>query len=293
MVSFATLRFSDVFGDCGGPIERVESGALPVFGKPHHQVSAFLRRELAASGARAAPGLRADGTAADLSAVAACHMAISEALERWAFLAVSDGPLSRRYGFIEDGSEGGMAALPGLFRQPVRRLARLKALERHALVSWWDGRLPASRVVSPYDGAEAVRIHHDAGSGEVALLHRRTRAGVAYGHAAAASLAEALRKAAIELARAEAALAVHRAKGVLAAPADFLERRALYFAGEVGSEVFARRLATRPDKPPARWREIFDGEIPGPWSRWAAVWRCCVEMPTEEYLVPEADFFFW
>jgi hypothetical protein len=37
----------------------------------------------------------------------------------------------------------------------------------------------------------------------------------------------------------------------------------------------------------------FDGEIPGPWSRWATVWRHAVVMPTDEYLNPHSNFFFW
>ena len=293
MVSLAALKYGDVLAENGGPIERVLTGTLSVFGQPFCQANAYLRDELSVGKSEQALYGRADGTGSALTSTKASHMAISEALERWAFLAVLDSPSAGTFGFDDDRSSNGMAAFPGLFRRQARRLAWLEALERHALVSWWDGRLPAERIATPFPGVEAVRIHHDAGPGEVIILFRRTRAGYAYGHAAGPTLALATRKAAIQMACAEHVLVAHRAKGSLGAPANFLERRALFFAGEEGAELFGRRLLARQSKPARPWRTLFDGEIPGPWARWATVWRCCVQMPTDEYLAPEADFFFW
>ena len=293
MVSLATLKYSDVFAENGGPIDRIETGALEVFGQSYCQANAFLRDELSVGKPAYAVYGRADGTGSALSAATASHMAISQALERWAYLAVLDNPNAGVFGFVSDRSSNGMAAFPGLFRRQAQNLARAEALERHTLVSWWDGRLPAARIAVPMAGVEAVRIHHDAGPGEVVILFRRTRAGYAYGHAAGPTVAAAVAKAAIKLALAEHVLVVHRAKGSLVVPANFLERRALFFAGEEGAELFGRRLLARPSKPAWAWRTLFDGEIPGPWARWATVWRCCVQMPTDEFLAPDSDFFFW
>jgi hypothetical protein len=75
--------------------------------------------------------------------------------------------------------------------------------------------------------------------------------------------------------------------------ANFLERRALHFATPAGHAAFEERLARGASRPAARWLPVFDGEIPGPWSRWTTVWRCAVAMPTEEFLNPQSDFFFW
>ena len=293
MVSLAALRFGDVFAGEGGPIARADLAEFPVQERPHWLANAFLREELL--GGCAGPSLRgpADGTAIARAATAANRAAISEALARWAYLAVFDSPSAGRFGFHDDGSSNGMAAFPGLFRGQAQALARAGAIKHYTLVSWWDGRLPAEPIAAPYPGLEALRLHHDAGPGEVVVLFRRTRAGYAYGHAYGPRLATALEQAAIELARAEHVLGTYRAKGALATPANFLERRMLHFAGEEGAERFCRRLFAKPSKPALPFRALFDGEIPGPWARWATVWRCCARMPTAEYLEPGADFFFW
>ena len=293
MVSLAAFRYGDVFTADGGPIDRVATGELSVLGERHHLANAYLHEALSVGTEIHAVYGQADGTGIDRVPAVACHRAISAALVRWAYLAVREGPGAAEYGFGYDDSSNGMAAFPGLFRRQAQALARAQAVERHALVSWWDGRLPAERTPTPYDGVEAVRIHHSSGPGEVVLLFRRTRAGYAYGHAFGAGLPQAIRAAAIDLARTELVLAAHRAKGALVAPANFLERRTLYFAGEEGAERFERRLLARPDKPVSLLCPLYDGEIPGPWARWATVWRCCVQMPTAEYLDPETDFFFW
>lgn len=293
MVSLAALKYGDVFAESGGPIDRVDTGELSVLGEPHHLTNAYLREEISVGKPAHAVYGHADGTGVAPTAATAYYMAISEALERWAYLAVYDSPSAAAFGFDDDRSSNGMAAFPGLFRRQAQALARFEAIERHALVSWWDGRLPAERVATPYLGVEAVRIHHSSGPGEVVILFRRTRAGYAYGHAYGATLPLAMRKAAIGLARAEHVLVAHRAKGALGGPANFFERRALFFAGEEGAELFGRRLLARQSKPTALFRPLYDGEIPGPWARWATVWRCCVHMPTDDYLEPDADFFFW
>lgn len=293
MVSLAALKYGDVFAEHGGPIDRIDTGELSVFGEPYCLTNAYLRAELSVGKEPQAVYGQADGTGVDRSSGAACHLAISEALLRWAYLAMHDSPVAVDFGFNDDRSSNGMAAFPGLFRRQAQALARAVAIEHHALVSWWDGRLPAERTATPYPGVEAVRIHHSSGPGEVVIVFRRTRAGYAYGHAYGGNLRQAIGKAAIRLARAEHVLVAHRAKGALVAPANFLERRALFYAGEEGAELFGRRLLARQNKPTLPFRPLFDGEIPGPWARWATVWRCCAQMPTAEHLSPDSEFFFW
>ncbi len=293
MLSLASLRYRDVFASDGGPIDRVLTGDFNILGQPQKQANAFLKPELTAGKSTYAIYGQADGTGSAVSSSVACHMAISEALERWAFLATHNRPEGRNYGFDVDRSSNGMAAFPGMFRSQAARRARMEALERFALIAWWDGRLPAQKMGSPYPGVDLVRIHHNAGEGEVVILVQRSRAGVAYGHAAGRTVRSAACKAAVELARSDFVIAAHRAKGALVQAANFLERRALYFSTEEGYEDFRRRLQTRPDKAAPRWESAFDGEIPGPWSRWATVWRHAVAMPTDEYLNPGTNFFFW
>lgn len=293
MLSLAALRYRDVFAGDGGPIERVLTGDFNILGKPQKQANAFLTPDLTAGKSTFAIYGQADGTGSASSSSVACHMAISEALERWAFLAMHDHPEGRKYGFKVDRSSNGMAAFPGMFRFQAAQRARMEALERFAVISWWDGRLPAQKMSSPFPGVDLVRIRHNTGAGEVVILVKRSRAGVAYGHAAGRTVRSAALKAAVELARSDFVLAAHRAKGALVEAANFLERRALYFSTDEGYEDFHRRLLTRPNKPAPRWEPAFDGEIRGPWSRWATVWRHAVAMPTNDYLNPGINFFFW
>lgn len=293
MVSLAAIRYSDVFVQDGGPIHALFTGDLQVFGRAFRQANAFLRPEIAIGKGGPMVFGQADGTGVDQDPSVACHIAVSEALERWAFLALQDAAGDGAYGFDVDRTSSGMAAFPGISKKSAQQRALLDAIERHTVVAWWDGRLPGETGHTPLPGVQMVRIHHDAGNAEVVVLARSSRAGHFYGHAVGRTLSEAVDRAAVNLARSEATLVTHRARGALGAAADFRERRALFFSTPAGAEAFERRLQTPPDKPAPEWRVAFNGEIPGPWARWATVWRCAVQMPTDAHLDPTADFFFW
>lgn len=293
MLSLASLRYRDVFSEDGGPIAQVLTGSFPILGEPHHQANAFLTPELSAGKPSHALYGQADGTGSAPSSEIACHMAISEALERWAFLATQSGRDSARFAFDRDPSSNGMAAYPGLLKSQAARRARSEALERHALISWWDGRVDAEPVPCFFPGVNAYRIRHTWRSGEVVVLEQPSRAGVAYGHAAATTVARASLRAAIELARNSFVLTQHRARGALTSTANFLERRALHFSTPDGHARFLDRLRRPAWKGASAPAVLFDGEIPGPWSRWTTVWRHAVAMPTAGYLDQNEDFFFW
>ena len=292
-LSLAAVKYRSVFVEDGGPIERVTTSSCSVFGEQQQQANAYLRPELSVGKPSHAIYGQADGTGSSVSSATACHMAISEALERWAFLATYRSAEAGRYGFDVDRSSNGMAAFPGLFRHQAARRARREALERYAVISWWDGRFDSEVRPAPFPGVELVRIHHNAGEGEVVILIQKNRAGYSFGHAAGSTVTTAALRAGVELARAEFVITAHRAKGALVKAANFLERRALHFSSEAGHARFRARLARPADRPAPRWQPVFDGEVRGPWSRWATVWRCAVAMPTGEYLDPESNFFFW
>jgi hypothetical protein len=294
MLSFAPFLYRNVSADDGGPIQRTEdAGTLDIGGRPETQVNAFLRPELAVGKMGHAVYGNADGTGSAVSPAVARHKAISEALERWAFLAVHRSGDAEKFGFNHDRSSNGMAAFPGLKFQ-ARKAAKYEALERWALIGWWAGHFNATtRIVPGYENFGAVRILHGQPE-EVVILYRKSDSGlVSYGHAAGRTLGSAAGKAAVELARSEFVLARHRAKGALARISDFMERRAVHFSTDEGFSEFCGRLERSADKAPPVWKTIFDGEIPGPWSQWATVWRHCVEMPTHAFLKKEENFFFW
>jgi hypothetical protein len=293
MLSLAALRYRNVRCEDGGPVAEIQTGVLPIFDRPMIQATVFLRPELIAERPRHVVYGSADGTGSAENVAIARHMAVSEALERWAYYATHNSSDRARYAFDHDRTSNGMAAFPG-FRWQARRRAQFEALERFALVGWWDRRFPSTDHQAPYPGVRMVRINHGVGFGEVVVLYHRTAAGfTAYGHAAGRSVATAASRAAVELVRCAYVIGQYRARGALTPVTDHLEQRCLYYASPEGYADFLDRVEAKPDKPASVWRTIFDGEIPGPWSQWATVWRHCVEMPTYAFLNRRENFFFW
>ena len=296
MLNLAAIKYRNVLASFGGPIVRICSTPVSIFGRNTFQANAFL-----------APGLvpkrqpfemygNADGTGSSESPQIARYMAVSEALERWAFHIEHDGPNAERYGFRVDRSSNGMAAFPGLLKRQAQEKARYEALERFALISWWDCRIDADPVgnLPPVTGIHALRLRHTADFGEVVVLYREARSGhVSYGHAAAKTVAGAIAKAMVELARNEFVITYHKLRGGTDAVNHYFERRCLHFAGPEGHEEFRARLGTPATKPKPKWQPVFDGEIVGPWSQYATVWRTAVQMPTQDFLDRRLNFFFW
>jgi hypothetical protein len=131
-------------------------------------------------------------------------------------------------------------------------------------------------------------------------LFKRTAEGLtAYGHAAAMDHATACRKAAIEMERHAIVIArfagahAGRVTGQLPDDAHPTERRSLFFATEAGRELFLDRLRSAPRRPVARPKLVFDGVVPGPWSRYADVWRVVYEPPSDRFLGVEENYFLW
>ena len=294
MFSLAALNYREILSRDGGPIERVSAGSLDVLGKSEHQANAYLRPGLI----RGKPSLsvygNADGTGSNRSPQIARHMAISEALERWAFYETSQSDEAAQFGFDVDNSTNGMAAFPGLFKSQARKRAYHEALERWALISWWSGHMQASIVGDAMLGVTALRLEHSAKFGEVAVLFRRSAAGhVSYGYSAGSTFRTAVARAAVELARNEFVVGYYKLRSAASEVPNCFERRCLYFAGEEGHAEFLRKVFDRRPRRMAEWAVKFDGEVPGPWSKYATVWRVLPAMPSREYLDPKSSFFFW
>ncbi len=208
-------------------------------------------------------------------------IAISEALERWAYAATALSPERARYGFDVDPMSNGMAAFPGWRRAQARDTARLEAVERFSLTAWWEGCLPATQRATEWPGVTAVVIGEDPASVTV-VLHKRVAEGQhAYGHAAARTFSAACRKAAVELTRHERVVHGYRQKRTMggiatADPTDLLECRSLYFASAAGHQAFLRRLEAPLSVQPPERRVAFDGPIPGPWTRYAECGGWCI-----------------
>lgn len=293
MISLAPYLYRDVYADQGGPIYRIFSGEVPFFNKRTFQASAFLRPELARDKTKIAIYGTADGTGSASTPNVAQHIAISEALERWAHKDAASSGDRTRYGFHVDRTSNGMAAFPG-FAWQARRRALMEALERFAVVGWWDGCFSSTLQRSTFPNVSMVRINHQQNFGEVVILYHKAPTGfVAYGHAAGSNLASAIARAAVELVRSEYVIAKYRSTGGLAAISDHFERRCLHYSTPQGHAEFLERVFQKPNKPAPRWNTIYDGEIKGPWSKWATVWRHCVEMPSYAFLNRTENCFFW
>lgn len=87
-----------------------------------------------------------DGTGTHKSLFMAQNIAITEALERWAFYHCAyNKELSKKYCFDIIPSTTGMAAFPGIFAQSARTNALCEAIERHSLLSFWEGQYPVKK----------------------------------------------------------------------------------------------------------------------------------------------------
>jgi hypothetical protein len=295
MLTLAALRYRSILSCHGGPIRRLETGVFPFFGREVMQANAWLDPE---HRPRQALHLYsdADGTGTHRSVAVARHMAISEALERWAFHAIVHSERAAEFGFDVDPTSNGMSALPGFRRRTARRKALLEAVERFCLLAWWEGRAVGHPRETDWPGVSAVAIEGPFG-GVTVIAHGPNRwGGYAYGHAAETSFGAACEKAVIELARHEQVLRAHQlatAGGKPRAVTDLFERRALFFASPEGHAVFRQRLLSPARSAIPRPVLTCDREIPGPWSKYATVWRVGLQPLSDGYLQDDERYFFW
>jgi hypothetical protein len=299
MISLAAYRYRNVLASAGGPIERLEFIETEVLGERRFLANAYLRAGLGPNNQadrRLYSG--ANGSGASTSPMVARFMAISEAMERWAHWQLQADSRERRYGFDFDPSSNGMSAFPGLWRRQARQGAQLEASERFNILHWWEGRLQATLSTSYWPDVTVATIHSPA-PGVTVLMFRRTKGGfVSYGHAAASDYVTACRKAAGEMERHASVVELFahnhdgRIRGQLPRDAHPIERRSLFFATDEGHELFLQRLHAVPTGTPAEPRLVFDGSIPGPWSRYADVWRVLYAPPNQRFLGMEEDYFF-
>lgn len=297
MLSLAAFRYRNVLQADGGPIGRISVREFSVFGRRMFQANAWLAEGVIPERRKFALYSDADGTGTAEVPMVARYMAISEAMERWAFHAKVLGPDRELYGFDIDESSNGMAAFPGVFPSAARKRAMLEAVERVSVLAWWEGRLDGEVRSTEWPGIQAVVLPSPIGYGVTVLAFRQIRTDAfAYGHGAAQDYFGACERAVMELARHEYVLGLHRiSRGVttLEAPSDLFERRALFFSSAEGHALFQSRLAqsTRGRRYVAK--VALDTEIRGPWTDYASVWRVVIDPPSRDFLAETERYFFW
>jgi hypothetical protein len=217
-------------------------------------------------------------------------------MERWAHWELHRSPERHKYGFDVDPSSNGLAAYPGFWRRQARLGAQLEATERFNLLNWWEGRLPALETETRWPGVRAATICSQA-PGITVILFKRTKEGfVAYGHAAGMDFDSACQRAAGEMERHEQVVSrfalshAGKIRDQLPANAHPLERRSLFFALDEGHELFLERLRS-PARAEAELKLVYDGPVPGPWTRYADVWRVVYAPPSRRFLGMEENYF--
>jgi len=298
MLNLAAYRYRNVLAARGGPVERLSCAETTVLGARWFQSNAHLRPDCLAGVWKKRVFSDASGSGTDRSPLVARCKAISEALERWAHWATFRAGEACRYGFDIDPSSNGMAAFPGLFARQARGPALMEAAERFNLLHWWEGRLAARAATSPGPGTDAFVIESDA-PGITVILHRRSERGHhAFGHAARPTFAAACDAAAVEMERHETVVGYYVLTaggrgGWIDGDMHPIEQRSLFFASAEGYEVFRAHVAGGITGRRALPRIVFDGAVPGPWERYAHVWRVLFEPPSLRFLSREQDYFLW
>lgn len=280
----------------GGPVRNLECGTTTVMGTRVFQANAYLTDELRPRFTQNVVFGNPDGTGTATRPSVARHKAVSEALERWAHRALCNAPEGSRYGFDVDPSSSGMAAFPGMFPWQARALALVEAAERYSLAAWWTGALNAWPVGEAWPGVETFRIENPLSHHEVVVLHAMAGEHLhAHAFGAGDNLQKACQRASVELARTQYVLQRHARMlrtGREVPIRSLFERRCVHFSSDHGHEAFRDRLA-RPKWRSVEPRIVFDGEIPGPWSDYACVWRVALEPPSPGLLSDDETFFFW
>lgn len=299
-LNLAPLRYEGVFSKDGGPIDHLDRAEHSVREGIFFNVNAFLNASLRPVQRVSQFFSGADGGGTHPHEIVARFMAISEAIERWAFWDRIDSSMRDLYGFDIESSTTGMAAFPGLFRAKARRSALYEAIERYALLHWWEGRLHHREHVLADPGVNVIEIIVPTSEViPVVVYTDDPESGTRfYGYGAGENLRNAATRATREMIRHRIVVTRYLEKfphpGMgLAAIQDVKEKRALFFALPAGKSLFDERCAAGPWAREGKLKTVFDGWIPGPWDRYASVWRCLYEPPSDEHLSARSDYFFW
>jgi len=282
----------------GGPIAKVEVGRLQCGEKTYYQAGAWLSHRLNLTTRAPSVFPQPDGCGTHASRMLARHMAISEALERWALYTLYQSGNHKQFALDIDCTSTGMAAYPGLFRRQTRAHALREAVERYCLANWAVGNLRAKIL----DDQQGFEIQNPLSKHAVVMLWRQFKSGYfSYGFSAARNLDQAVLKAEIEMERLVLLIkgfyreSVAELDGHQPSITNHLEQRIMNFSTQAGHEHFLSHLnrstglqVTTGSPPP-----LIDSHLPGPWDKYTTVWRVLFPMPNQIYDEARADIFFW
>lgn len=283
-MNLAPIKYADALVSAGGPIERIECARIELNGGHLYHANSWLSRELGLKTRPVELFSTATGSGAAESAMVARHKAISESLERWAYHYLDQIGHRKSYGFDEWPGTTGMAAFPGLFKFQARTRALREAIERACLIKWWDGELNHVDIETGIEGINGITVENPYSGDEVIVLWSPGSNGLtSYGTAAGANQKATLQQAHVELCRHCRALERLEKQypqfniGDIASLQNPVERNLIYFSLPDGHAAFLERVHQSPSMSSSCERKpIVDVNIPGPWQRYATVWRVVI-----------------
>ncbi len=263
----------------------------------------------------------AAGTGSSIYRYEACQTAISEALERWAFIDTYKSQNASQYFFDVDPSTSGMAAFPGLTKHSVRGIALSEAIERWSVCAWWEEKLqtkslhvldPTMMVTKPLalNSIDSKNILENITPHNVGILEidspwveysitivftkSKTTNTYAYGFASCNSYEKSYKKALIELWRNIYVLDLFFTKEAssLNKVQTAQEKRLLYFASNNGFKKFISYI-NRSHNNMSKPALLLDTEIKGAWSKYATVWRCLFDPSLLNHTASGEDYFMF
>jgi hypothetical protein len=300
MLHLAPVKYANCFESEGGPLHSIEESKIEMNGERLTVANATLADNHRSVNRRQRIFAPIDGTGLDRNPATARYKAISEAVERWAHHDMSPSPEGKRYGFGEDPTSNGMSAFPGLLPRQARQFALNEAIERFSLIAWWEGLTSIEEVGVTGSPIRTYLIHQPFKNHKVVITRRETSRGyTVFGYGCSKHLAKARDNAIFEMERSNIMLETFFYRnpgfelGDLSTISDYMERRLVYFSMPEGVAAFEERVSNPPPKDLLEKPKVyFDGEIGGPWSSYATVWRIAFVMPTTKYLDPNCLFFY-
>ncbi len=280
-MNLAPLKYGKILRKDGGPLDRILLSSVTLDGQKYYQANSYLSPHL---NIRKNPLFvfgESSGTCTHTSRMVATHIAISESLERWAYYFLNQIGHRRAYGFDREPSTIGMAAYPGLFPAQARKRARREAIEHYCLSNTYRGRLRCTHLYTDKNKGTVTRLDNPISNDTVILTWRTSENGLtAHGSACSSKMAEAIEKAQIEMERSMFAIDLFFKRNRSNQPRnlsrikDKQERRIIKLALQGEKSTFGKLLKNGPPlgRPPAP-NKVVDRMIPGPWQKYATVWR--------------------
>ena len=301
MPNLAPVKYANCYETVGGPIRLIEESSIKIGGLMHSVANASLDGPFRMKTGSGVVFASVDGTGIDIDPIQARYKAISEAIERWAFGVAHLSDAKEKYGFLMDHTSNGMAAFPGLFSRQTRSFALREAVERFSLVAWWNEETGIKELGQDSKGLEVFEILQPFRKHKVVLL-RRIKANDynVFSYGCGSDLDSAKQSALFELERSDILLESFYGRNSgfewedLSTIESFVERRLIAFSLPEGLELFEAKVEKTKDlNTIAKPKVLVDRQIPGPWSKYAFVWRVLFDMPSDDYLNPEELTFYF